>query len=167
MRHAPSEMRAVASEILLALGDHVAAYNVSTQDAWWDYLPKAMSPDNFSTAAEYYKNAVGSGLWKKYQDFPGSAEARSAATREKWYQAEKQCFRTNSRFDSYFDHEVFASLEPEVQKFLLDLRAEVRRVMGRVPTSLKPKFGPGATYATKGGVECTVPSKISTVPGLS
>lgn len=167
MMIASSEMQAIASEILLALGPSYsrAAYDVSSNREWWNYLPKGGDPRNFDSASEYFKSAIASDLWKKFQDFPGDKEAREKAAFEKWLSSEKQCYRTNQRFDDYIrGSDRYLALDPQLVRFLDELKKDVAHVLGRVPSKLKPRWGKGATYETRGAAECVVPSKISTIP---
>ena len=164
-----SEMQVVASEILLALGGAYAeiGQQVAKTSAWWDLLPKKGSPCDYSDSESYFRAAVASDLWKKF-DFPGDAVKRREAAWSKWLASEKQCYRTNVRFDDYLrGGQLYMELPPSIKEFLLDIQKEVKFILGRVPNHIDPRFGPGATFDTRGPYQCSVPSKISSLPTMT
>jgi len=167
--HTLSEMQCIASEILLALGDAYSfdAYNVSTHQDWWVYLPEGKDPCSFSSGDEYFRHAVASSLFKKYEGFPGDADLQESAAWDLWLANEQHCFRTNQRFHSYIhSEEAFLGLDPEIREFLRLLQEEVCFVLGPCPNQVEPRLGPGATYDLRKH-NIMVPVKLSTIPSMT
>lgn len=125
-------------------------------------------PSHFDCPAAYFRASQAIALFKKCENLkiPG-IDTRSAAI-EKWWQAERQCYRSNERL-SPFVFGSFSEDEKAIATFLDSVRKKIESWIGPRPPnldSLAGRFGPGATFSDRGRLT-TVPDKMSSIPSLT
>lgn len=91
---------------------------------------------------------------RKCSDLPLTVDRKAVAIDGFW-ETEAQCFATNRRLTQFleFDLGLTDLDEPEYRaicKFLAAVRKNVSSVLGQLPNQIKPKFGPGSIYESKG-----------------
>lgn len=138
----------------------------------WDRISE-VSPDprRYDDARSYMLDASAAGLLRKFQGLPTTHNRREAAI-QKWWQGERECYRTNERLSPYLRENVLfhswdGTPEGRIRDFLSLVRKKIVSWIGSTPPELlQGRFGPGATYSVKGG-RSTVPDKMSNVPSLT
>lgn len=120
-------------------------------------------PKDYTDSYAYYLDCFCTSFLSKYQDFPGSEKARNAEALNKWYAAEKQCFKANLRFSAMcWDYSLFMAEPPQIRNFLTCVKKHVSRCLGKMPESVTGRHGPGTTIQHRMG--STALDKFSTVP---
>jgi len=134
----------------------------------WDGISE-MSPDprSYLDSDHYARDAAACGMLRKLQELPTSHN-RSEAAIQKWWQGERDCFRTNRRLQPYLpENRLFDDGRAAIWSFIDQVRKIVLDWIGYGPDLLaEGRFGPGATFANRGG-KTTVPDKMSTDPVLT
>lgn len=120
-----------------------------------------VDPTHYSCSIRYLLDSGCAELLRKAQ-FPGSANLRKRAALENFFAGEYQCLKTNQRLDPLL-HNYFGSGDEHLVEFLDKARSWVEEVLGRIPSSLDPRFGPGSTYDDKVPLT-TVPDKMTSRP---
>ncbi|UUW21306.1 MAG: RNA replicase beta chain [Sanya fiers-like virus 17] len=136
--------------------------------AEWDQLVRLdVDPLHHSDPEAFWAARAATDLLRKYRgEIPGID--RKAAAIEKWWWAEKECYKTNERLSPLLYGGTHGGPYGErMQDFVSDVRKEIAFLLGDRPSSdLVPRFGPGATQSDKSRF-CTVPDKLSSVPTLT
>lgn len=131
----------------------------------WGQLQKlaVSDPTTFVNHKEYFDEALVIELTRKLL-LPGDANARKQAAVKTFWDSESQCLRTNGRLLRYIDERgSFTAFDVKVMSFINLWRKEVRRVLGRCPSLLEPKFSGGSTLSDAGKL-VTIPDKMSSNP---
>jgi len=133
----------------------------------WDQLALLRAdPEHYLTPSAYWRDAVAIDFLRKLEDLPTSFD-RKAVAEGNFLKCEAMCFSSNSRLERLLfpnaykpsAGDVFArSVFERARKIVLDC-------LGSSPPSvdLDGRFGPGATFADRGGLT-TVPDKMSSEP---
>ena len=169
----PDDVTHVALRLYEGLGSPVAKdliQKIKSRD--WDGISD-VSPDprTYTNAGAYFLDAAAAGLLRKFQGLPTTVD-RSRKAKDKWYEGERNCYRTNERLSPYLPENVlFSSWEgtPEgrIREFLSLVQKKIIGWIGHAPPELaRGRFGPGATYSRKSG-KTTVPDKIANNPSLT
>lgn len=127
-----------------------------------------VEPEHFETPFRYFQAAQSVALLSKCVDFvvPGVDKRRAAI--EKWWSAEKQCFRSNERLSPYL-HNSFVEQDEAIHNFIVAARKKLESWIGSRPPNLdkvEGRFGPGATFSDRGRLT-TVADKMSSTPTLT
>jgi len=166
----PSDVTRQASLFYEGLGSPVALSAAAMlRSGDWDGLAKlSVNPSSYSDPLRYLCDASAAALLKKLQQLPSSYDKRARAI-EKWWDGEKDCYRTNQRLFAYMpENQVFDLSRAGVVSFIIkDIQKIIRGWLGTKPPSLlNGRFGPGATFSDRGG-RTTVPDKMSSDPTLT
>lgn len=134
---------------------------------WRQLVELRCDPLHYDTAERYYGAVSATDILRKCRDLPLHVDRREAALK-KWWEAEKQCFRTNLRFSPFIGESLFGEAPDErVIGFIGRVRKKVWSVLGtKPPLSLVPKLGPGATQSDKSAYT-TVPDKFTSAITLT
>ncbi|DAD50737.1 RNA-directed RNA polymerase [ssRNA phage SRR6960803_12] len=129
-------------------------------------------PRSYTDAETFYRDACAAALLRKYQGLPTTHDRRGNAV-AKWWEGERDCYRSNERLSPYLEenrlflNEQSTSPEARISDFLSEVRKVIRSWIGfGPPTLIEGRFGPGATFAVRGG-RTTVPDKMTAVPSLT
>jgi hypothetical protein len=136
----------------------------------WDGLAQlSVDPRCYVDSCSYLRDAAAVSVVKKLQQLPTSVDRRARAI-AKWWEGERDCFRSNERLSRYLDLKgfpAFSDVEPGVRDFLSRVRKIIFSWIGPSPNLLtKGRHGPGATYSDKGRLT-TVADKMSSVPSMT
>jgi hypothetical protein len=131
---------------------------------WRDLCASAPDPRVYTCAKTYQADAMVGNFFKKYADFDLGVDLEKEA-RESFYKSEAQCYHTNERL-SPFVHRAVKASEQGALDFIDRVRKEVSLVLGKLPATLKGKFGPGSTYGDIGKYT-TLPDKMSSRPTIT
>lgn len=147
--------RALTATILLRNHEYT-----QLTDLWAD-------PAHYDSAVKHAKSAAASDLLRKYPGLPTGIDLEEAAI-ESFWDSERRCAKTNVRLRDFTEgcavnHE---HALPEIHLVVDHMRTFVREVVGRLPESLVPKLGPGATVSD-GSKLATVPDKFSSIPTMT
>lgn len=142
--------RAMTVSILLKYGE-------------WDQLIKlTTNPRDYCDSLDYLRAAQATDFLRKFPELPTSIDRRHEAL-IKWWDSEKQCFRTNRRLNTFSDFggPSGSTAEGAFPSLIGRIRKNVWRLIGGGPSEvLEPRFGPGATVSDK-STHSTVPDKIT------
>lgn len=152
----------VVAAMCSAVGSDVA---VSVAKAYRDGDVEGLAslkvdPAHYDNHVRYLYDAGCVELLRKAQ-FPGSKSLRRRAALKNFYASEHQCFKTNQRLEPLLHN--FYGDDAFLIEFLDKARQWISDCLGRIPSSLGPRFGPGSTYDDKEPL-CTVPDKITSRP---
>lgn len=130
----------------------------------WDALVNLTAcPRKNSDPLAYQADADLVGLFRKLEDLPTSYDKDDVALAS-WWQAERDCYRTNERFAALtFDQTVAGE---RILGILSEVRKEVADILGRPPELFEGGFGPGSTF-TDPSVMSTVLDKVSSCPSYT
>lgn len=132
----------------------------------WDQLvQKTCDPRSFLTAEDYMCANAATELLRKFPDLPTTLDL-DAITLEKWWWAERECFRTNRRLDAYIDRGSACgdSDDGRILSFIGEVRKNIEKIIGSgPPPTWEGRFGPGATVSDV-STAVTTADKMSSVP---
>ncbi|UHM27615.1 MAG: RNA-dependent RNA polymerase [Fushun levivirus 1] len=134
---------------------------------WQQLLELRCNPHHYDTSEAYYGAVSATDLLRKCPDLPIKLNRREAALKT-WWEAERQCFRTNRRLYPFTGDGLHQTHPSEgVIDFISRVRKKVWYVLGARPRSdLVPRLGPGATQSDKSAYT-TVPDKFSSAITLT
>lgn len=120
---------------------------------WDQYLAMRPDPAHYLDTAlganKYFRDAQAIELLRKYPKLPVRID-REQVAKDGFWAAEKQCGSTNERLKPYI---LNWGLTPEmcrIADFIDGVKRRVRKILGRLPADLNIRFGPGATFESKG-----------------
>lgn len=132
----------------------------------WDQLTSLEAdPKHYSSPLAYLDAVTATDLLRKYRGFDLDVDPEAAAL-EKWWWAEKECFRTNRRLDTYLHRGPFGGPtgDPRIASIIDAIRKNVIHLIGASPPETFPGFfGPGATVSDTSRLS-TIPDKMSSTP---
>lgn len=134
----------------------------------WDTIASCkVDPRAYSSAQEYFLDAIAASLLRKNKDLPTSFNRRANALAN-WKQGEVDCYRTNERLNPYLEGWTHPSFDPDVGQHIAAIREKIRVVLGRAPAmdDLVPRHGPGATFSDK-SVRSTLADKMDNSASLT
>lgn len=149
--------RSLTIDILMRHGewDQIAAMTINPMH----YL------DNSVHAFKFKRDAQATHFLRKFQGLPLTTQKEDVA-REGFWASEAQCKQTNDRLDSFIHNVVYDHPDDlRIHEFIMDVRKKIAGVLGQIPQEINPRFGPGATFESKGHVRAklyTVCDKLST-----
>jgi hypothetical protein len=136
----------------------------------WDQLFSLKCDPGFYSSAEEYRAANCATEFLRKLDCPELTELDlEAITLEKWWWAEKECFKTNKRINEIVDFGTLLGVPVryEILKFFEDLRKNLLSLIGSGPRHESiGRFGPGATVSDRSR-RVTVADKMTSVPTLT
>lgn len=123
-------------------------------------------PARYSNAQDYFLDNAVTELLRKCASFPLSNERKAAAVTS-FYQAEKACKAANDRLSVFLLNGPFETPgDLIIADILSEVRYEIAGWLGKLPSRVDPRHGPGATYHDR-GVRSTIPDKMSTRPTIT
>jgi hypothetical protein len=134
----------------------------------WDQVTSfEADPTHYLEPRDYFGAVAATDLLRKYDGFTLSVDPEAAAI-EKWWWAERQCYRTNERLSPLVYGGSYGS---DIDGALLDFVSRMRKaaeflIGDRPPNTFDGKFGPGATMSDMSRFT-TVPDKMSSLPTLT
>jgi hypothetical protein len=170
----PGDLEKVYVALLDALATPLAEHcKVLVKNQRWDELVSIkVRPDAYSTAESYFRDAAAVSFIRKCENLPTSVD-RKLVAEDNFILAERQCARSNERLAIHFlegalDREdgQIATPEGACSRLIAEARKEMSKLLGKIPSDLKGRFGPGATYGDRGKLT-TVPDKMSSRPTLT
>lgn len=142
----------VASLVMEALDTPVSlsVYLMMKHGEWDQLARKSIDPRSY-TAADSYKLACDYKATELLRKFPGLPVDidRVAVAKQAFFSSEKKCCKSNLRLHSYVHNPSSEECDVRILKFLQGVRRRVRRILGRLPDGLNPRFGPGATFESR------------------
>lgn len=124
-------------------------------DEWDQLAQRRVDPrhylDTVSGAERFRRDYQAAELLRKYPGLPGfSSQGRKDAALRGFWEAEKQCFLTNQRLDRHLRNYGLSRPEMRLAEFIDKVKKLVSRVLGPLPDDLEGRFGPGATFESRG-----------------
>lgn len=170
----PGDLEKVYVTLLDALASPLAEHcKVLVKNQRWDELVNIkVRPSAYSTAEDYFRDAAAVSFIRKCESLPTTID-RQAVAEDGFVLTERQCRRSNERLSIHFHDNEYLSLveepvtpESACARLIVEARKEMRKLLGKIPSDLKGRFGPGATYGDKGALT-TIPDKMSSRPTLT
>lgn len=132
---------------------------------WVDIANRRVDPLAYNDPESFARDYQACELLRKYVDLPNlSKKDRASVAREGFYDAERQCSITNHRLSPLLEDHLFYGAA--VWDIVSRIRKEIKAVLGKIPSVLHGRFGPGATYGDRGRLT-TIPDKMSSRPTLT
>jgi len=135
----------------------------------WDLLTQLkVDPKHHLTPDSYLDAAAASDFLRKCEGLPLELDLKGLAI-EKWYWAERECYKTNRRLNEILDFGTLngSPVDERILQTLEDLKKHVLWLIGSAPPqSFDGFFGPGATVSDT-ALRATVPHKMSSNPTLT
>jgi len=159
------EMLDLAVDYYSALGTPLALElaSLARKGLWGEVAKYSTDPSLYQDSETYFIDALATSFCKKLQ-VDADKETRRTAALNKWWEAEKQCFRTNREFWPYVDQ--VENLDPRVEKIFSSLRKNTARLLGRAPHDLSGRFGKGSTVMHR-GARMLIPDKLACIPEMT
>jgi hypothetical protein len=128
----------------------------------WDQLAQLrVDPSQYKDWEAYYLDVLATDFLRKHSGLPCTFDKRSNAI-EKYMEAERACAETNAYF-SRINNRFFADAsETLIDSFCQKVKRKIGQVLGRVPSELIPRFGPGATVGDRGRLTTVIDKMVST-----
>jgi hypothetical protein len=183
MRTLPNDVVRPVSLLLEDLGTPVAlSVAVMLRNGLWDEISAVrLDPRSYIDSETFLKDAASVAILQKLKELPTSHDRRAKAI-EKWWEGERQCFRSNERLTRYLpENRLSGDQEPGVASLFDAARKIILSWIGTSPPGShfcalpserggrrQPvgRFGPGSTYSDRGRY-ITVPDKMSSDPTLT
>lgn len=127
-----------------------------------------VDPMHYLTSNDYVKAVSATDFLRKYEEFTIPGLDVEAATVEKWWWAERECYKTNERLSPLlFAGPMGSGYGEAIDNFVDSIRKAVVSLIGDRPDShFDGRFGPGATVSDMSRY-VTVPDKMSSLPTLT
>lgn len=159
------KIQKLASLILDALGSDssVVLKKMIDDEDWVGIINYTIDPKHYTRFTDFGPDYCAAELLRKYPAFPVEIDRKKAA-RQTFWEAEKQCYRTN-QFLSRFIHGTSVPDMDPLAEFLRRVRKRVGGMIGSGPGSFTREggFGPGATYGNRGKL-VLIPDKLEGRP---
>jgi hypothetical protein len=165
----PSELTRVALSFYEELNTPLSlslALQLKAGD-WEGIARVSVDPSCYLDAESYARDAAAAGFLKKLSELPSKIDTVVAA-HQKWWEGERDCFKSNERLCRYLERFSNASdREDGISCFFQEVQKLIADWIGHSPPDLTiGRFGPGATYSDRGKMT-TIPHKISSTASLT
>lgn len=130
-------------------------------------LDVSLDPSRYIEPLAFLLDSQALALFSKRRDLNLGAQTALAA-KQKWFEAEAQCYHTNQRL-SAFTMNAYNDSEVAINSLIVECQTLIMEWIGPRPPALdnlQGRFGPGATFSDRGRL-ATVPDKISSAPTLT
>lgn len=132
----------------------------------WDQLAvKRIDPRNYVCSERFAADYSAVSFLSKLESLPTSFDRKKVAL-DGFFSAETSCYWTNERLSPYANVPQGAWEPGVVSDFLRMARKKIAAVLGRPPSLVEGRFGPGSTYGDRGKLT-TVADKMSSRPTLT
>jgi len=132
-------------------------------------LSYSTDPRHYIDPERYFRDTQAVALFKKRRDIQVAGVNPRTAALDKWWSAERSCYKSNERLSRFSFPLSFGDDETAISEFFSDVRRKILSWIGPRPPNLDSiigRFGPGATYSDRGRLT-TVPDKMSSKPTLT
>ncbi len=132
-------------------------------------LAYSADPRLYLTPERYFRDAQAIALFKKRRDIKVAGIDLQAITLQKWWNSERECYKSNERLSQFFFPNTLGDQESAILRYIAKVRKKMLSWIGPKPPCLdriQGRFGPGATYSDRGRLT-TVPDKMSSKPTLT
>lgn len=130
-----------------------------------DLVALRVYPHSYTCSETYFKDACAVEFLRKCEGFDTGIDLEKAALAT-FFEVERENHITNQRLLRCLDWQKLGFFsdhvsDQKIHEFILKCRSVVAKVLGPLPLTLVPKFGPGATFSDR-GLKTTIPHKMST-----
>jgi hypothetical protein len=134
---------------------------------WRQLAEMATVPSDYTTPDSFKIDNQCTGFLRKCKDLPTGVDLRAAALAN-FREAEELCCHTNAYFSRFLKNQgPFEDPKDEKRLEIISrVRKEIAQMIGKPPTSLKFRLGPGSTLSDP-GVWCTIPHKFCSEPTIT
>lgn len=141
------------------------AVRILAQHNEWEQLQQlsSVAPSAYSDAEAYFRDVIVTDFARKSPPVKGDLHQTAVDT---FWLCEHQNKVTNDRLDRFIGKKgPFLPSDLHVMGFIASWRKKIRKVLGRLPGTLVPRFSPGATVSDTRD-KITIPHKMSQAPTL-
>lgn len=132
---------------------------------WAQLANLRCAPDQYQDADSYYRAAIATEFLRKCDGLPTGIDTAAAAKASFW-EAEAQCARTNAYLSRFLEGGPLSSSDLRVAGVLEMVRDRASGWLGRCPSGLNLKLGPGSTLEDRGSL-ILVPDKFTSRPTVT
>lgn len=132
---------------------------LASNGEWTQLQELRVEPRRYLCASTYHRDAIVTEFLRKCE-LPGDHDRKYQAAVRTFWECETQNARTNVRLSRFIENGPFEASDEPVVRFVTAWRQKVRKVLGRLPVELTPRFSGGATYADKSQL-ATPPDKMT------
>lgn len=133
---------------------------------WGQLADLRVSPGNYLIARSLALDLMATEFLRKLETLPTGRDLDQAAL-EEFKNCEISCARANRRLlhreNLQTNNAVWELPDVWIDDFLVNLKTEVKAILGRLPNSLDVRFGPGSTFNDRRPLHL-VPDKMSSTP---
>lgn len=137
----------------------------------WDQLVSMKADprhylDTVGGTEKFFRDYQAVELLRKCDGLPTSIDTKAVAL-QGFYEAEAKCFETNLRLDRLIRNYGLTPGEFRILPIVDRIQKLIKRVLGPLPDDIDFRFGPGATFESKGhpyAATLTVADKMSMLP---
>lgn len=127
-----------------------------------------VDPAQYLDPDSFYRDRAATDLLRKLDALPTTVDRAQVAV-QGFHDAEKRCYVTNEFLRPLLDYPLYplqGHLEETLLVFTRRVKKRITRILGRLPTFLEGRHGPGATYLDKGSL-ATIPHKMVSRPTVT
>lgn len=125
-----------------------------------------VDPRNYLDPESYHLDVRVTDFLRKFGDLEIPGISRSQVASRSFVEAEAQCRKTNDRLDRFIHNGPFEPQDLPIVDFIANVKECVKSILGPIPKSLTPRFGPGSTFEDRGSL-ITIPDKMSSRPTVT
>lgn len=130
----------------------LACYLQAKYGEWDQLASQRVDPGRYLDAEAFFKDAQATEILRKADFLPLKGDRRLAACDE-FRKAEHQCCETNVRLDRWITYRTFeSSRDHALYSFIERVQRRIRKLVGPLPDEISGRFGPGATFESRGNV---------------
>lgn len=164
LRSASLHMEACGTPLAMKLHSYIA------EGSWLNLVQTKVSPEHYSDPQRYFLDVSAADFFRKMPGLPTGIDLEKKAI-ETFWACEKDCYKTNQRMNrwiNWVESGFFSESTADAVFFesLLSIRKDIRAILGKLPETICPKFGPGSTFHDRGS-SITIPHKISASPAYT
>jgi hypothetical protein len=130
----------------------LACYLQAKYEEWDQLAGMRVDPGRYLDSESFFRDAQATEILRKADFLPLKVDRRLVAC-EEFRKTERQCCETNTRLDRWITLRTFESAgDHALYSFIERVQRRIKRVLGRLPDEIFGKFGPGATFESRGNV---------------
>lgn len=160
------QVRRIVRRLAARVGSPLASQVIKHLDAadWTNLQQIRVEPSCYGDAESLWRDNLIVDLLRKC-DLPSSVDKEKAAIDSFWA-CEAQCCESNHRLWLYLpENDLYwpSHKQAHVHEFIVNMRKDIARALGKLPLQLTPRFSGGATMSDK-GFKTTIPDKMTSTP---
>lgn len=163
----PSDLESIALSLCEGLATPVSlSVAILIRYREYDQLAvKAVDPSNYLDAETYMSDVTAVSFLRKLEELPTTFDRKKVAL-DSFFSSERSCYVANERLSPYLHTPLGLCEDRGVADLISTTRKMISATLGRPPSVIEGRFGPGATFGDRGRLT-TVADKMSSRPTLT